>query len=179
MIPDLRTPEPPYRFNSMPHGTNAIVRKFFEAERKAINDRKVLRKAERITALDANISFLNPMPYTWKDRNHYFRAILNYLQQREAGRCDVVLLDPCTGLSSFNQNPNDAHLDPNNLSEIWRALRPGDVLMVFQYQLQGDYARNWQNLARGVIAGAICMPIAGVRNRGLNNAVRFFCITKQ
>jgi hypothetical protein len=178
MIPNLPIPAPPHHFDAMPLDSNAAVRAFFDGERAAIAQ-GAPRDASRIVAIQQPIRFLNPMSYAWNARDQYFAEVINLLHQREDRHRDVILLDPCTGFSSFNQHPNDTHLDTSNVQTVWQALRPGDVLMVFQYQLQGIHAANWQHLAHGIVAGILGLPITGVRNRGLNGAVRFLCATKQ
>jgi len=178
MMPNLPIPAPPYHFDPMPGGTSPAVAQFFQGERLLLLQGATPRDAARIVGLAPSIVYLNPLPYLWAQRAQYFAAVENHLLQREARQRDVVLLDPCTGLSSFSQGPGDTHLDSADITTVWGALRQGDVLMVFQYQLQGQYAGNWQHLARGLLAGTLGLPLVGVRNCGLNGAVRFFCATK-
>lgn len=163
-------------FRSMPATTDSVVRGFFDAERARILGGEP-RDAGRIVGMDPAVRFCNPRDYAWSCRNAYFDDVVGALKVRTGDRPDLVLLDPCTGLSLFTQAPDDRHLDTESLREVWQALRAGDRLMVFQYAVR-HLGKAWPASARAAVATACGMSWARVIEDGLNKAVRFFVVER-
>jgi hypothetical protein len=54
----------------------------------------------------------------------------------------VVFLDPDTGLEPESGNYNSTHVRSVEVQEIWKSLRPGDVLVFYQHQ-DNRSGREW------------------------------------
>jgi len=65
------------------------------------------------------------------DRKEYQRIVIDRIRARTQSP-GVVLLDPDTGLGSGSPGPE--HVLNDELTELWKHLRVGDVLLLYQHQ---------------------------------------------
>jgi hypothetical protein len=65
------------------------------------------------------------------DRNNYLQIVLHRMQSRPEFP-GIVFLDPDTGLEPSIAGPE--HVLESELAEIWSAMRPRDVLALYQHQ---------------------------------------------
>ena len=65
------------------------------------------------------------------DRSDYLKVVLQRIRLRPQVP-GIVFLDPDTGLESHSPGPQ--HVLNSELTEIWNALRSGDILVFYQHQ---------------------------------------------
>jgi len=68
------------------------------------------------------------------DRREYLQIVLQRIRKRpEAKLPGIVFLDPDTGLEPPGK-ARPEHVLESELQKVWQALRPGDVLVLYQHQ---------------------------------------------
>jgi len=82
-----------------------------------------------------------------KERYAYLRRLVAMLDADT--RRKVVLLDPDTGIAPAKGT--GAHVGPDEITEVWKALSPRDWLVLYQH---GRRAKGWQNQVRRQFARA-------------------------
>ncbi len=88
---------------------------------RSIKNIKALRSNARVRVL------VDP----YQDRARYLQRIL--MATRKLPRPAIVFLDPDIGLEPRSK-PRLEHVLETELREIWHALRPGDLLVLYQHQ---------------------------------------------
>jgi hypothetical protein len=73
------------------------------------------------------------------DRDRYLREVLKLVAGDSDARA-LVFLDPDTGLAPRRSRPE--HVLESELAEIWRQMRPGDVLVFYQHQTTATASRG-------------------------------------
>src|SRR2546430_2724044 len=82
-----------------------------------------------------------------RERHTYLRKLVSMLAANR--RRKVVLLDPDTGIAPGRKT--GAHIGPEEITEVWRALSRGDGLVLYQH---GRRAKSWRNAVRRQFARA-------------------------
>jgi hypothetical protein len=111
---------------SGPAPIDAEVLRFFRDIRRAI---------ELGDALGIPIG-VHDEPFPGAGRAQYLDSAFRAIQRRGVGP-GLVFLDPDTGISD---KPSERHVAPAEVAAIWKALAPGDWLMVYQH---ADRTRTW------------------------------------
>ncbi len=111
-----------------------------------------------VTRLDPAIT-IEVITDTLSSHDTYQLMVLNHLRTRSTSR-SVVFLDPDTGLA-----PRHAaleHVRDADLSEIWRALQPGDLLVFYQHQTNRS-GQPWIEPKKRQFALALDIPDGTVK----------------
>lgn len=87
-------------------------------------------------------------PFHPQERSAYFESVVDELVSLTPLR--IAFLDPDTGIGRSDAGPEHVRVD--ELSRVWRALDPGDVLAVYQH---ADRTRDWIT-ARSQLLQAAC-----------------------
>lgn len=105
-----------------------------------------------IRTLDCGIP-IDTLAEPFNDRYDYLRQILEAIRAREE-HPGIVFLDPDTGLEPKISKYDHSHVSREELSEVWAALRPGDLLVFYQHE---DNKRNeeWMNRKKLQFAAAL------------------------
>jgi hypothetical protein len=117
-----------------PVDADANVRRFFAQERKRFARDPRLRSitgAKRLRELlqpPLAIEVMND-PFRHRNREAYFKDVGARLSR--LGRPALVFLDPDKGIAARRATEN--HVAFNELTQVWEALNPGSVLVVFQF----------------------------------------------
>jgi hypothetical protein len=88
------------------------------------------RQAKTITAIKSPAP-VDVIADEFHDRAKYFQTVLQRIRSRPSVP-GIVFLDPDTGLESAT--PSLTHVLNTELSAVWNALQPGDVLVFYQHQ---------------------------------------------
>jgi hypothetical protein len=88
------------------------------------------RQATAISTIDAPAP-VEVISDTFTDRREYHQLVVRRLRDR-AQSPGIVLLDPDTGLEP--RVPAPEHVLDKELAEIWKELKPGDMLVFYQHQ---------------------------------------------
>lgn len=120
-----RTPE-----NWKEPDCESMVRQYFRGKSRYAQVAALGKRAHLVIT-----SFVHPYRrLQWKE---YFQPVIEHLTARSRPAV-LVLLDPDTGL--WTRHPNSAHLRPDEVTLVWKKLRPGDGLLVYQHRgRQGDH----------------------------------------
>jgi len=94
-------------------------------------------------------------------RDAYVDAVADDIRKREhETEFLLVFLDPDTGIAPPKSKPSLKHVLPCELRHIYRALRTGDVLVLYQHQRR---TKDWLAETRRQFADAIQVDPAKVR----------------
>ena len=96
----------------------------------------------------------------FQDRNDYLKAIKTLLLEHRKEKC-VVFLDPDTGLEP-NGASNLNHVLETEVREIWKVIKPEDILVFYQHQTNRKGA-PWVDQKRSQLANAIGVPKDSVK----------------
>jgi hypothetical protein len=95
----------------------------------------------------------------FEDRAAYLQAAVTLLGAFGQERC-IVFLDPDTGLEP--RAPSLDHVLASEARAIWDAVKPGDVLALYQHQTNRA-GRPWAEPKRDQLAGALGVPVQAVK----------------
>jgi len=94
--------------------------------------------------------------------------VLRLLKERDEDRRDVVFLDPDNGIAG--KRCSGEHVSIEHVAWVWEALRPKDVLAVYQHSFREP---GWAEKKKAVLSAVLGDVVA----HG-SGAVRFFCKEK-
>jgi hypothetical protein len=77
--------------------------------------------------------FVEVLGDTFSSRHQYLSYIISAITKRSS-KPGIVFLDPDTGLEPPSRNSNLGHVLYDELTEIWRNLESGDVLVLYQHK---------------------------------------------
>ena len=129
-------------------GAEAQVVKFFDAERESFQNQPSSRSVSRIKKLSSHITLFLQI-YEYGARKRYFELVCNELKRRSSHPC-VVLIDPDNGMAG--KCPKSEHVCQEEISNLWSAMKPGDVLIVYQHQFRD---KECVSKRRSVLATAL------------------------
>lgn len=144
-----------------PQDADPIVDRFFAEERSVISKDPSVKQIDRVTRLGAqfqppfNITVVSD-PFRSTERGSYFDTACEHISS--AGLQIVAFVDPDIGIASGR--PSDKHVTEGELSYIWSSLKPGSLLIVFQYQQR---RKGWVNDSNQRFAGALQVHLENVR----------------
>jgi hypothetical protein len=146
----MLTREQGHVFEPVPDARPEVVRFFDDERREFVKGpvRHVGRVRRLFETLGKTIDIIEEH-YTHPDRARYFNAVTDFLDGRPPTRRDVVLIDPDTGIEP-SKKPNEKHVCIKQLQSVWRVLRPGDTLIVYQHQSRD---KDWVTVAKTKLAG--------------------------
>jgi hypothetical protein len=93
------------------------------------------------------------------DRDHYQHAVIDRIRCRSATP-GIVFLDPDTGLES--QTPSLDHVLDQEIAELWRELKAGDLLVIYQHQTSRN-GQPWIAPKKGQFERAIGLPVGSAK----------------
>lgn len=108
---------------------------------------------------------LDDYPNDPKGQGEYWRSVLWHLKERHEDQRDVVFLDPDNGIAG--KKCAGEHVSIEHIAWVWEALRPKDVLAVYQHSFRET---DWAEKKQKVISAALGCDVAA-HGRGV---VRFF-----
>jgi hypothetical protein len=123
------------------------VTSFFESERKIIAEESP-RWLQRIVKLRPGK--IDPIVMEYTGSPAYFAHVVEKLDGREAQRRDVILVDPDNGIEPKQCGPE--HVPVSDLKRVWNRMRPGDDLLIFQYN---DRTSGWLESKRRLLENAL------------------------
>jgi hypothetical protein len=126
---------------------NERVKSFFESERKIIAEES-LQCLQRVVRLHPEK--IDPIFAEYTGSSDYFTHVVEKLDGRESQRRDVILVDPDNGIEPKKCGPK--HVPVSELKKLWSRMRPGDDLVVFQYN---DHTPDWLENKRGLVENGL------------------------
>jgi hypothetical protein len=93
------------------------------------------------------------------DRDGYQHAVIDQIRCRSATP-GIVFLDPDTGLES--QTPSLDHVLDQEVAELWRELKAGDLLVVYQHQTSRN-GQPWIAPKKEQFERAIGLPVGSAK----------------
>jgi hypothetical protein len=114
------------------------------------------RQASAVSTIDAPAP-IEVVTDTFADRGEYHRIVLDRIRSRIRSP-GIVFLDPDTGLEP--RAPSLEHVLNSELTELWKELQAGDLLVFYQHQTNRNGQpwvgpkREQFELALGIPAGA-------------------------
>jgi hypothetical protein len=153
----------PRASRSVPPEVDSVVREFFRREWDAF-DRNPL--CSRIRELSPKIKPLLDY-YQQRDKKSYFENVRKVLDSRLGTERYVVLLDPDTGLAG--DKPTREHLCWEDMTSVWDAMKPDDILLIYQHNARKKKG-PWMEALKSRIAAQVgrspeeidCCPRADV-----------------
>ena len=127
---------------------------------RSIKNIKAMRSKARVRVL------VDP----FQDRAQYRQRVLMAI--RDLPKPAIVFLDPYTGLEPKESSLK--HVLETELRAIWRALRPGDLLVFYQHQ---NRSRSWVEEKQAQFENAIGLEAGSsklARGNGIASDVAFF-----
>ena len=99
---------------------------------------RAIRRLQRTCGLEIRVldDWFDP-----NERDSYLRKVVALLDADT--RRKVVLLDPDTGIAPAKRT--GAHIGRDEITEVWKALSPGDWLVLYQHRRR---AKGWQDQVR-------------------------------
>jgi len=143
---------------------------------------KHFRDVNSICNLDRKLkieTFKEPFTNDATARKNYLETLIRTVRDRDVGP-SIVFLDPDTGLEPNGGQFNSTHVTGDEVQEIWKALREGDLLVFYQHQ-DNRAGREWIERKRTQFANAIKIDIALVKKAHaprIANDVAFYFIQK-
>jgi hypothetical protein len=119
---------------------NAVIRHF--------------RRTAAATTIEASAAIV-VVDDAFDNRLDYHRRLLERIRARDITPT-IVFLDPDTGLES--RSPTLDHVLESELSDIWNALTPGDVLVFYQHQTNRN-GEPWVPQKKQQFERAIGLPL--------------------
>jgi len=150
-----------------------VVRFFDTAREKFVNGQH--RRCVDVVALLPGRIDLVPEIYEHRARREYFDRVRGRLGKASSGKNAVVLLDPDNGIAGVSANSK--HVCPEQIEDVWPAMRPGDVLLVYQHQFRD---KEWRSKRRTALSSALGLSQERIRDRCASDVrdVCFFEVTK-
>ena len=132
-----------------------------------------IKRLQKATNLKIKI-FREPWGKGKDRRSSYIKRATQKLSAGRRGRA-VVLLDPDTGISTED---SEKHVSNEAVGKIYRALRTGDTLVLYQHAQR--YNKDWHETTRKRFADAIEIPVEKARmvQSKIASDVAFFVATK-
>ena len=152
-------------------GADPLVVEFFKRERTNFGSSSY-RAVARISALSPCIELVHDL-YIHGDRHTYFHTVSSRLKKRPARQLYVVLLDPDNGVGG--KCPKSEHVCDKDISTVWSAMIPGDVLIVYQHQFRD---KEWLSKRQSQVAAATGVPNVTCRRDNDVQSVCFFEVVK-
>ena len=129
-----------------------------------IND---IRRLAKISGFDIEII---ETPYITKQRTKYTQVVVDQIENGK-GSPVIIFLDPDTGIAERNAKPE--HVTSDEVQRIWFALRPLDLLVLYQHSHRD---KQWVQKKRAEFGRAIgTMQIMTFRAKSGPTDVAFFC----
>lgn len=120
--------------------------------------KKHFRSLRSVERLSNNVS-IKVFDRPFKDRSAYLKNALEFVGQF-ADRSRAVFLDPDTGLAP--RKANIKHVTDAEVREIWSALAPRDVIVLYQHQTNRN-GNPWIEQKRKQFASAIAVQSSRVK----------------
>jgi len=114
--------------------------------------------------------------FSHSDRDKYNRDICKRIEKQPQRK--IVFLDPDTGLAT--QNVKAKHVKPEEVSLIWKALKPRDFLVLYQHKPRmSDRITEWKNTRRKELVKALSAKESIIRmwvaSEGIKDVVFYYC----
>ncbi len=110
--------------------------------------------------------------FSHSDRDEYNKAICRRIKKQPQRK--IVFLDPDTGLAM--QNVKAKHVKPEEVSLIWRALKPRDFLVLYQHKPR---ISEWKNIRRKELTKALSVKKSTIRmweaSERIRDVVFYYC----
>lgn len=116
------------------------------------------RNISNIKNINSDIS-VTVFDSRFNDRASYASNVSDFLKLHNSEPV-VVFLDPDTGLEP--NNPSLNHVLNSEVGEIWRAAKPGDILVFYQHQTNRN-GQSWIEPKRVQFADAINVPSENIK----------------
>ena len=132
------------------------------------------RDIHKITTMNAGLQ-INLIGNVFANRAQYTQGIIGAIGAPGTGPC-IVFLDPDIGLEPGRPRPE--HVLVSEVSAVWNAMRPYDLLSFFQHRTNRKGA-PWIGAKRKQLAGAIGLSPSAVKvakgPRIAPDVVLFYC----
>lgn len=148
----------PKRPREKPQDINDGVWRFFTQEWKNLDAE--LSRCSRIEGLSGEIKMISE-PFDNGCRKEYFQSVAEALGTRPRHERYLVLVDPDTGI--VGSKPSAKHVCLQDLEIVWKAMRHGDVLLVYQHNAHVEKLR-WISDKKQILAGATGLPNELIRD---------------
>lgn len=134
-----------------------IDRVKFETPPEITNHFRNIHRIEELSS-PVKVSVFNTV---FNDRKGYLDQAKEFIASFSHERC-IVFLDPDTGLEPETVKSNLDHVLNSEIKELWDALKPDDVLALYQHQTNRN-GKTWIEPKKGQFTRAIGAAVDAVK----------------